>query len=165
VQTSRIELLQRMPVFGALRADALEVLLARATERRVSAGACFFEKGDPAQSMFVLESGRVAVVRRWQDLDIVLHHLGPGDCFGEMALMDLMPRSATVRAEQDCRAIEFGTDGLQALAELDLEQFALVQMNLGREICRRLRAADDLLFDLRFGGGGGLQGRARSGFE
>lgn len=162
---SRVELLQRMPVFGALRADALEVLLARASERQVEAGACFFEKGDPANSMFVLESGQVAVVRRWHDLDIVLHHLGPGDCFGEMALMDLMPRSATVRAETDCRAIEFGTDGLQALAERDLEQFALVQMNLGREICRRLRAADDLLFDLRFGGGGALQGRARSGFE
>lgn len=162
---SRVELLQRMPIFGALRADALEVLLARATERAVAAGACFFEKGDPAQSMFVLESGRVEVVRRWHDLDIVLHHLGPGDCFGEMALMDLMPRSATVRAESDCRAIEFGADGLQALAERDIEQFALVQMNLGREICRRLRAADDLLFDLRFGGGGAVQGRARSGRE
>jgi CRP/FNR family transcriptional regulator, cyclic AMP receptor protein len=151
MHASHIERLQRMPVFGALRADALEVLLERAGERQVAAGDWFFREGDAASSMFVLESGTVSVVRRWQDQDIVLHELAAGDCFGEMALMDLQPRSASVRAESDCQAIEFGTDGLYALAKQDLEQFALIQMNLGREICRRLRAADDRLFTLRFG--------------
>jgi CRP-like cAMP-binding protein len=81
----------------------------------------------------------------------VLHVLGPGDCFGEMALMDLQPRSASVLALADCRAIAFGHDDMLALFESDLEQFALLQMNLGREVCRRLRATDERLFRAAMG--------------
>ena len=75
----------------------------------------------------------------------------PGDCFGEMALMDLFPRSASIRALADCTAIELTPDDLMRLYEHDLEQFTLVQMNIGREVCRRLRATDELLFRARMG--------------
>ena len=147
----RIELLQRMPIFGALREDTLENLLADAplVERR--AGECFFREHDAAAAMYVLDSGRVEVFRSWQGRDHLLHELGPGDCFGEMALMDLQPRSATVRALEDCRAIELATSALYRLFERDPEQFALIQMNLGRELSRRLRMADELLFRARIG--------------
>jgi CRP-like cAMP-binding protein len=63
-----------------------------------------------------------------------------------MALMDLLPRSASVRADEDCAALELGIATLHALFEHDVEQFALVQMNMGREISRRLRQTDDVLF-------------------
>lgn len=151
MQPVRLELLQRMPIFGAIRDDALLFLLAQAREVSVAAGAFFFRENDPAQSMFVLESGRVVVFKSWQGRDSVVHHLDPGDCFGEMALMDLCPRSASVRAESDCVAIEFGSGDLLRLFERDAEQFALVQMNMGREVCRRLRATDELLFRARMG--------------
>jgi len=141
-----IELLQAMPVFGGIRADALLHLLDQSHEREVARGDCFFRERDAADSMFVLESGRVSVVRTRQGQDYVLQRLVAGDCFGEMALMDLAPRSATVRADEDCVAIEIGMGDLLHLYELDPAQFALIQMNLGREVCRRLRAVDDLLF-------------------
>jgi CRP/FNR family transcriptional regulator, cyclic AMP receptor protein len=146
MQPVRLELLQRMPIFGAIRDDALLFLLAQAREVSVAAGAYFFREGDPAQSMFVLESGRVAVFKSWQGRDFVLQNLEPGDCFGEMALMDLCPRSASVRAQTDCVAIELGSGDLLRLFERDAEQFALIQMNMGREVCRRLRATDEVLF-------------------
>jgi len=152
----RIELLQAMPVFGALRADALELLLARAASRQVRAGEAFFHEQEPASSMFVLERGRAAVVKHWAGRELVLHRLGAGDCFGEMALMDLLPRSATVLAELDCLALEFNNDDLLHLFERDPEQFALIQMNLGREVCRRLRAADAALFRVMVGDATGL---------
>jgi CRP-like cAMP-binding protein len=141
----RIELLQHMPVFGALREDTLQFLLQRSRRVEVAAGACFFNEGEVGDSMFVLESGRVAVLKRWRGSDHLLHELQAGDCFGEMALMDLGPRSATVCALEDCRALEFGATELLQLFERDAEQFALIQMNLGREVCRRLRAASELL--------------------
>lgn len=144
--TSRTELLQRMPIFGALREESLQVLLQRAATVQVAAGGLFFREGDAARSMFVLERGRVLVSKHWQGGDFVLNRLGVGDCFGEMSMMDLQPRSASVRAEQDCSAMEFTTDDLLALYECDVEQFALIQMNMGREVCRRLRATDELLF-------------------
>ena len=151
MQPVRLELLQRMPIFGAIRDDALLFLLAQAREVSVAAGAYFFRENDPAQSMFVLESGHVVVFKPWQGRDFVLQRFDAGDCFGEMALMDLCPRSASVRAETDCVAIELGTGDLLRLFERDAEQFALIQMNMGREVCRRLRATDEMLFRARMG--------------
>ena len=151
LRAQRIELLQRMPVFGAIRADTLSLLLEQAHLREVPAHGWFFREGDRADSMFVLERGEVSVIRTWRGEDWVLHTLRAGDCFGEMALMDLAPRSASVRAEADCSAIEVGAGDLLQLYEHDPEQFALIQMNIGREVCRRLRATDELLFRLRIG--------------
>jgi CRP-like cAMP-binding protein len=142
----RIELLQGMPIFGAMRDDTLEFILARTRSVTVRAGEYFFREGDAADSMFVLEAGRVAVLKRGEQGDLLMRHLGQGDCFGEMALLDLLPRSASVRADADCAALELGIATLHALFEHDVEQFALVQMNMGREISRRLRQTDDLLF-------------------
>jgi CRP-like cAMP-binding protein len=151
VNPSRLELLQGMPIFGALSEATLRLLLAPSPVREVAAGAAFFHEGEPADCMYVLERGRVAVVKHWQGQEWRLGQLGAGDCFGEMALMDLVPRSATVRALEDCLALVLTPADLQRLAEHDLEQFALVQMNIGREVCRRLRATDELLFRLRVG--------------
>ena len=141
-----IELLQRMPIFGAIRDDTLRVLLDGAGTVAVRPGECFFREGEAANSMYVLESGCASVLKAWQGRDFVLHQLDAGDCFGEMALMDLCPRSATVRADAACRAITFTSADLFRVFESDAEQFALIQMNLGREVCRRLRATDELLF-------------------
>jgi CRP-like cAMP-binding protein len=143
---SRIALLQAMPVFGALRDDALECLLEGAPWVQRAAGEYFFREGDAAQCMYVIEQGTVEILKRWQGEDWPLHQLHAGDCFGEMALMDFFPRSASVRTVEDCRAIEIAVAALHRLAERDVEQFALIQMNIGREVCRRLRATDELLF-------------------
>lgn len=146
-----VEMLERIPVFGALREDSLRLLLEHAHDVKVPRGSWFFHEADTADSMFVLQRGRVSVVKGWQGRSVVLGRLGAGDCFGEMALMDLMPRSASVRADEDCLAVEFNAGDLLVLFEHDVEQFALMQMNLAREVCRRLRATDELLFRARMG--------------
>jgi CRP/FNR family cyclic AMP-dependent transcriptional regulator len=151
MEKARIELLQRMPVFGGIRADILEFLLPRCPIVEVRAGAFFFRENDAADSMFVVEAGKVAVLKSWRNEEYLLHTLGPGDCFGEMALMDLMPRSASVRAIDDCRAIQLSAANLYQVYEKDLEQFAMIQMNMGREVSRRLREADERLFRAKMG--------------
>jgi CRP-like cAMP-binding protein len=161
LQAARIELLQRMAFFGGIRSDAIQILLDPVRTVRVAARQCFFREADPGDSMFVLESGRASVLKRWQGRDYELLGLAAGDCFGEMSLMDLGPRSASVRAVEDCTAIEVGTDALLRLFERDAEQFTLIQMNMGREVCRRLRATDDLLFRA---GNGELPAAAQTGF-
>jgi CRP-like cAMP-binding protein len=130
---ARIELLQRMPLFGGIRADVLQFLL----------GLC------PVVS--VLEAGKVAVLKSWGGQEYVLSILKEGDCFGEMAVMDLGPRSASVRAVEDCAAIHISAANLHQVYTQDLKQFALIQMNMGREVCRRLRDADNRLFRARMG--------------
>ncbi|HEY1392129.1 MAG TPA: cyclic nucleotide-binding domain-containing protein [Methylibium sp.] len=146
-----IELLQRMPIFGAISDEALRFLLEQAGVVQVAAGEFFFRENDPADSMFVLETGRAAVLKGWRGQELLLHHLEAGDCFGEMALMDLFPRSASVQAMLDCEAIEIRPQHLLRLFEQSPEQFALIQMNIGREVCRRLRATDEQLFRAKMG--------------
>jgi CRP/FNR family transcriptional regulator, cyclic AMP receptor protein len=154
MEEGRIELLQRMPVFGGIRADILRFLLPLCPIVEIRAGDFFFRENDAADSMFVLEAGKVAVLKTWRDEAYLLHTLNRGDCFGEMALMDLMPRSASVRAVEDCRAIQLSAATLHQVYEKDLEQFAMMQMNMGREVSRRLREADARLFRARMGTSG-----------
>ncbi|MET0541312.1 MAG: Crp/Fnr family transcriptional regulator [Variovorax sp.] len=148
---ARVELLQQMPIFGAVGAETLEFLLEPAPVVQRPAGHFFFREGEPAHAMFVLEAGRVTVSKSWQDHDLLLRRLAQGDCFGEMALLDLFPRSASVRADEDCSAIELTPANLYRLYERDPAAFAVIQMNIGRELSRRLRATDELLFRARMG--------------
>jgi CRP/FNR family transcriptional regulator, cyclic AMP receptor protein len=148
---ARIELLQRMPIFGGIRADVLQYLLALCPVVSVPMNEFFFLEHEQADSMFVLEAGKVSVVKSWRGQEYVLSILTEGDCFGEMAVMDLLPRSASVRAVEDCTAIHISAANLYQVYARDLEQFALIQMNMGREVSRRLRKADSLLFRARMG--------------
>jgi CRP-like cAMP-binding protein len=151
MDTARMELLQQMPIFGAIQDDALRFLLEPVPSVTVPAGQFFFRERDPADCMYVLESGRVAVLKDWAGRELVLHHLGQGDCFGEMALLDLFPRSASVRAVDDCRAMALTSAHLYRLFEHSAEPFALIQMNIAREMSRRLRESDEQLFRATMG--------------
>jgi CRP/FNR family cyclic AMP-dependent transcriptional regulator len=151
VQATRIQLLQRMPIFGAIRDETLQFLLDRSSVVSIPVNGFFFREGDEGQSMFVLEAGKAAVLKRWQGEDRLLRHLAEGDCFGEMALMDFFPRSASVRAVENCAAIELSAASLLQLYEKDLEQFAVIEMNMGREVSRRLRETDERLFLAKMG--------------
>jgi CRP/FNR family transcriptional regulator, cyclic AMP receptor protein len=149
MQQARIELLQRMPIFGGVGASILQFLLGLCPVESVPTNEFFFREGDQADSMFVLEGGKAAVLKSWRGQDHLLQTLKQGDCFGEMAVMDLGPRSASVRADEDCTAIRISAANLYRVYAQDLKQFALIQMNMGREVCRRLRELDNRLFSAR----------------
>jgi CRP-like cAMP-binding protein len=117
----------------------------------VAEGEFFFHEDDDAQSLFVLEAGKVAVLKTWKGHEYLLRHLEKGDCFGEMSLMDMHHRSASVVAVEPCHAIELSTASLLTIYENSLEQFTLIQMNMGREVSRRLREADERLFQAKLG--------------
>lgn len=151
MQEVRIELLQRMPIFGGIRTEILQFLLASCPTVSVPKDDFFFREHDQGDAMFVLEAGKAAVLKSWRGQDYVLQTLREGDCFGEMAIMDHCPRSASIRAIEDCIAIRISAANLYQVYARDLKQFALIQMNMGREVCRRLREADNRLFGARMG--------------
>ena len=86
----------------------------------------FFREHDQADAMFVLEAGKVVVMKSWSGQDYPLRTLKEGDCFGEMAIMDLCPRSASIRAIEDCIAIRLSAANLYQVYGQDLRQFALI---------------------------------------
>lgn len=151
MQASRIELLQQMPIFGGIRTEIIQFLLTLCPIVPVAANDFFFNEHDQGDAMFVLEKGKVAVLKSWRGQDYLLQILGQGDCFGEMAVMDHCARSASVRAVEDCVAIRISAAHLYQVYAKDLKQFALIQMNMGREVSRRLRDAADRLFGASMG--------------
>ena len=143
MQEPRLRMLREMPLFGGVRNDVLELILEQAAERSLAAGEVLFTEGDLGETMYLLESGELEVFRRRQNADYLISRLHVGDCVGEMSFVDLGPRSASVVAATDAQVLELTHDAVLQLYERDLEQFALIQMNMAREMSRRLRLADD----------------------
>lgn len=143
---ARIELLQQMPIFGGVSEATLRRLQQRAQTVSLPPGRCFFEEGDLADCLYVLETGQAVVLKQWEGHVYRLNGLQAGDCFGEMAILDMTPRSAAVEAVEDCRAMCLSTGDLYELHEHDPGQYVLILMNMAREISRRLRRADERLF-------------------
>jgi CRP/FNR family transcriptional regulator, cyclic AMP receptor protein len=146
MQAARLRILQEIPIFGGIDADSLAYLVDHAEHVRLGEGETLFEEGDLDNSVYVLEQGRVAIYRSYQGRQYKLRELAEGDCLGEMALLDCKPRSASVRALEPCSAIRISVAQMGQLYAAYPEQHALIYMNLAREVCRRLRQADQRLF-------------------
>ena len=146
MRKERLQILQNMPIFGGIREDILEFILETAEIVFVPAGEYFFREDETGNSMFVLEKGKVSVIKSWKGRDYLLMELHKGDCFGEMSLIDLGPRTASILAVEDCSAIKLSNANILRIYQKDLEQFTMIRMNMGREVSRRLRRMDNELF-------------------
>lgn len=94
--TRYVEHLRGVPIFAALPARELESIARSVRERTYEPGAVIVKEGDPGLGFFLITHGRVEV---WHQ-DHRIRTLGPGEFFGEMALMEERPRSATVTAAE-----------------------------------------------------------------
>jgi MFS family permease len=97
VRTDRITLLRRVGMLRLLPVPAIESLALNVVPVRAPAGTDVLRKGDPGDAFYVIESGRLAVL----DEGHTLRQLGPGDSFGEIALLHSVPRTVTVRVVED----------------------------------------------------------------
>jgi CRP-like cAMP-binding protein len=73
--------------------------------REYGDGDVICRQGEPGDCMFIVQAGRLVVVREEPEAQIVLRELGPGEIFGEMAIFERQPRSATVRARGSARVL------------------------------------------------------------
>ncbi len=140
--------LRDVGLFGALSDEFLEHLISTLAAHRVQAGETIFREGDPAREMYVVLDGEIEVLkksRRGRETRVAI--LGPNDCFGEMSIIDMQPRSATVRALGPARLLRITTEEMDALYRHDLKSYTLIVLNLARDLSRRLRVTDGLLAD------------------
>lgn len=137
------------PFFGGISKNTIERIITLSERRIVSTGEIIFNENDQAKSMFVLLSGSVEVYKTWQGKHYSIAELHQGDCLGEMSVIDHCQRSATVKALKACEVLEIGMESFADIYKQDLKQYTMLQMNIGREVSRRLREANKLLFELK----------------
>ncbi|KYG23391.1 cyclic nucleotide-binding protein [Bradyrhizobium sp. AT1] len=132
------------PFFGGLSDGSLDLLTSMLAERRFEANETVVAEGEPGRSMFIVKSGRLAVSKRANaGSAITISVLQPGDFFGEMTLIEMQNRSATVVAEAPTVLYELTAKNLYACYKSDIHAYVIVLQNINRELCRRLRRADE----------------------
>jgi len=96
---TRVEFLKQVPLFEGLKEAELEALARDFAPMRFQAGEMIFQQGDPGEALYLIESGQVRIyVSDEGGQETSVNLFGPGDVFGEMAVIDDMPRSANVTA-------------------------------------------------------------------
>jgi CRP-like cAMP-binding protein len=138
------------PFFGGLSDASLDLLLSMLVERRFDVGATVVAEGEQGRSMFIVRSGELGVSKRSvSGRAIRIAGLEPGDFFGEMTLVEIQNRSATVVAESPTVLYELTARNLYTCYKADIHAYVMVMQNINRELCRRLRRADDRIAELQ----------------
>ena len=119
--------------------DAIDFLSRYGTYQEAPAGAEILHQDDLDSSLLILHSGR-AEVSAYADEPI--YRLSPGMIFGEVALLDEKPRSATVRAVEDCTLIVLAAEGVHRLIEESPALGVALLRNLAKLLCTRIRAGN-----------------------
>lgn len=141
--------LRTIGLFGALSEEVLAQLAKSLPLITATKGEVIFREGQPGRELFVVLSGEMEVHKRsFRGDEVRLTVLGPGEWFGELSILDVQPRSASVRALSPSRLLVVRAQDLDSLYRHDLKSYAIVILNLARENSRRLRVADGMLADV-----------------
>ena len=139
-----IEALRHVPLFRGLDDPLLESLAVELRTAEFAAGTRVFEEQDASSELYMIQSGKVKVVRSGEAHEVVLAVLGPGDCFGELSLCDGSGRSAAVVALEPTRTYALGREEFGRF----LAGHPAAAMDLLRVLATRLRKTSERLSDM-----------------
>lgn len=144
---SKLDMLKTVSIFEQTPDHILDMVVLLLEETEIAAGETVFEKGELGESLYMIVKGKVRV----HDEGRTLNYLGVGDVFGEMALLDPQPRSASVVAEQDTRLLHLDQKYLTQLlikrGEVGLGIMRVLTAHLRareRDLAKALAQAEDM---------------------
>jgi CRP-like cAMP-binding protein len=137
--------LEKVPIFAGLNDAALSLLWDRAKEVKAPAGEVVVREGEAGNRLFVVGEGQVRVCKNFGKPDEVeLAKLGPSNFFGEMCILETLPRSATVQAVTDTTLYSLTSLAFYHLYEAVPAQHSILVLNIARDVSRRLRHLDEV---------------------
>lgn len=110
-------------------------------------GTVLFREGELGREMFVLHSGRVAISKRVREVDKVLATLGPGEFFGEMAIISNRPRNASAVVSEDARLLVIDPKTFEGMIRGNAE----IAVRMIKKLADRLSEADAQIENLLLG--------------
>jgi len=131
-------------IFQGVPAEELERLALQCEERHYTPGETVFREGDAADGLYVVLSGVVRIIAQVEHGERLLSSVGPGECFGEMGVIDGEPRSAAAVALTLASLCFVPTDPFLDL----MERVSLVPMKLLALLSTRLRRTNRLAAEL-----------------
>jgi CRP/FNR family transcriptional regulator, cyclic AMP receptor protein len=101
-------------------------------------GTVLFQEGEPGKDMFVLQSGKISISKKVRDVEKVLAVLGPGEFFGEMAIISNKPRNATATVMEDAKLLVIDPKTFEAMIRGNAE----IAVRMIKKLAERLSEAD-----------------------
>ena len=134
--------LERLPLVSDFTMDQIARLRNWLEPVAWPAGQVVFRSGDPGSSLYLVTKGRASVHIRHDGGDIRLVTFAPGAVFGELALLDRGPRSATITADEDLKAFGLSEASFAVLCQQQPDLAIKLLTALGRELSVRIRYAN-----------------------
>ncbi len=106
--------------------------------QEISSGRIIFREGDEGTQMFIIQEGKVRITKQIGGKEHILTVLGKGDFFGEMAIVNLVKRTATATAVGNVKLLAFDRQGFVGM----IEKNAKIALNIIDKLCRRLQNAN-----------------------
>jgi CRP/FNR family transcriptional regulator, cyclic AMP receptor protein len=145
-----LEMVRGVPIFQDLNTRELRQLKSILHRRQFSDGEVIVREGEKGSGMYVIVSGQVRITQRAEDgTPQALAELGPGDFFGEQALLDETPRTASVGSIERCELVGFFRPDLLTLIENNPRRGLHIILRLSQIISVRLRHTNRLLKEAR----------------
>ncbi|MCG3172004.1 MAG: Cyclic AMP receptor protein [Myxococcota bacterium] len=119
-------------------ATSAETILMERFGRSFPAGTVLFREGDFGKEMYIIHEGRVRISKRVRDVEKTLVSLGSGEFFGEMAVLNDKPRTATAVVEEDCKLLVISPPVFEAMVRGNSE----IAVRLIKKLAGRLEEAD-----------------------
>lgn len=143
--------LRAVPIFATLTEAELEALAGQVVRRRVSRNEVIFGQGDAGDGLYVVVSGHVGINRQGSDgNELLLALCEPGEYFGDLALVDGAPRSATAVAFEDCALLFLGSAAFRSVLEAHPAALWRCLQGVIGQLRRLTEVADDIaLVDVR----------------
>ena len=101
-------------------------------------GTTLFHEGEPGKEMFVLQSGKISISKKVRDVEKVLAILGPGEFFGEMAIISNKPRNATATVADDAKLLVIDPKTFEGMIRGNSE----IAVRMIKKLAERLSEAD-----------------------
>jgi CRP-like cAMP-binding protein len=137
-------LLRGMPIFDQLDSQELGLVAGRLQSEAYKAGEVLFHEGDPGDKFYIVESGQLVVTRSVNGQTIELSQRGPGDYFGEIALLQNRPRTATISCMEETAVLSLEAEYFHEMVSKNMQLSQVVS----RTVTRRLSFVE--MADARF---------------
>lgn len=143
-QQSLADLLSTLPIFEGLSRSQLKLIMRLLHERNYAKGETVFNEAEPGAGLYIIESGSVVITKQVEGAEPVsLAEFVKGNFFGELALIEEIPRSATASALESTKLLAFPKPDLDGLIDRQPQLAVKILYNLSRLVAQRLIQANE----------------------